>query len=124
MEVNTKLDVYSFGILTLEVLMGKHPCDLISSLSSLCSSSLSSLASTFYGILLKDILDNRLPPPEDQIVEEIVVTTKLAVACVNTDPHLRPSMRQVYVELSKQRPSLKSSFHTITLGQLLDINCI
>ncbi|XP_052190026.1 MDIS1-interacting receptor like kinase 2-like [Diospyros lotus] len=124
MEVNAKLDVYSFGILTLEVLMGKNQCDLISSLSSSCSSSFSSLPSTFYGILLKDVLDNRLPPPEDQVVEEIVITTKLALACVNTDPHLRPSMKQVSVELSKLRPFSESSFHTITLGQLLDINCI
>ncbi|XP_052190019.1 MDIS1-interacting receptor like kinase 2-like [Diospyros lotus] len=124
MEVNTKLDVYSFGILTLEMLMGKHPCDLISSLSSLCSSSVSSLPSTFHGILLKDVLDNRLPPPEDQMVEEIVVPTKLALACINTNPHLRPSMRQVYVELSKRRPSFESSLHTITLGQLIDIKCI
>ncbi|XP_052209172.1 MDIS1-interacting receptor like kinase 2-like [Diospyros lotus] len=124
MEVNAKLDVYSFGILTLEVLMGKHPCDLISSISSSCPSSFSSLPSTFHGILLKDVLDNRLPPPEDQVEEEIVVTTKLALACVNTNPHLRPSMRQVYVELSKQRSSSESSFHTITLGQLLDINYV
>ncbi|XP_052180171.1 MDIS1-interacting receptor like kinase 2-like isoform X1 [Diospyros lotus] len=124
MEVNAKLDVYSFGILTLEVLLGKHPFDLISSLSSSCSSFFSSLSSAFHGMLLIDVLDNCLPPPEDQMVEEIVVTTKLAFACVNTDPHLRPSMRQVYVELSKQRPSSESSFHTITLGQLLVINCI
>ncbi|XP_052190021.1 MDIS1-interacting receptor like kinase 2-like [Diospyros lotus] len=121
MEVNAKLDVYSFGILTFEVLMGKHPCDLISSISSSCSSS---LPSTFHGILLKDILDNRLPPPESQMVKEIMITTKLALACVNTDPYLRPSMRQVYVELSKQRSFFESSFHTITFGQLLDINCV
>ncbi|XP_052188919.1 MDIS1-interacting receptor like kinase 2-like isoform X1 [Diospyros lotus] len=124
MEVNAKLDVYSFGILTLEVLMGKHPCDLISSLSSSCSSSSSSLPSTFYGILLKDVLDNHLPPPEDQVAEKIVITTKLALACVNIDPHLRPSMKQVFVELSKLRPFSESSFHTITLGQLLNFNCI
>ncbi|XP_052190022.1 MDIS1-interacting receptor like kinase 2-like [Diospyros lotus] len=123
MEVNAKLDVYSFGILTLEMLMGKHPCDLISSFSSSCSSSVS-LPSTFHGILLKDVLDKRLPPPEDQMVEEILVPTKLALACINTNPHLRPSMRQVYVELSKQRPSFESSFHTIALDQLLEMKCI
>ncbi|KAF3455562.1 hypothetical protein FNV43_RR00194 [Rhamnella rubrinervis] len=32
MEVNEKCDVYSFGIVTLEVIMGSHPGDLISSL--------------------------------------------------------------------------------------------
>ncbi|KAI8013144.1 putative leucine-rich repeat receptor-like protein kinase [Camellia lanceoleosa] len=31
MEVNERLDVYSLGVLALEVLMGKHPGNLISS---------------------------------------------------------------------------------------------
>ncbi|CAL5330086.1 unnamed protein product [Camellia sinensis] len=74
MEVNEKLDVYSFGVLTLEVLMGKHPSDLISSLSSSLRlpSSLSSSSSsppTAYDILLKDILDTRLPPPRNHMEE-------------------------------------------------------
>ncbi|KAK9930096.1 hypothetical protein M0R45_027153 [Rubus argutus] len=34
MEVNEKCDVYSFGVLALETIMGRHPGDLISSLSS------------------------------------------------------------------------------------------
>ncbi|KAI8003386.1 MDIS1-interacting receptor like kinase 2 [Camellia lanceoleosa] len=58
MEVNERCDVYSFGVLTLEVIMGKHPGDLIYSLSS--SSSSSSSTSTAHGILLKDVLDQRL----------------------------------------------------------------
>jgi hypothetical protein len=29
MEVNEKYNVYSFGILTLEILLGKHPGDMI-----------------------------------------------------------------------------------------------
>ena len=35
MEVNEKCDVYNFGVLALEVIMGKHPGELISFLSSL-----------------------------------------------------------------------------------------
>ncbi|XP_028077673.1 MDIS1-interacting receptor like kinase 2-like [Camellia sinensis] len=47
MEVNERCDVYSFGVLTLELITGKHLGDLISSLSS--SSSFSSSASTVHG---------------------------------------------------------------------------
>ncbi|CAL5414778.1 unnamed protein product [Camellia sinensis] len=120
MEVNEKCDVYSFGVLTLEVIMGKHPGDLISSLSS---SSSSSSTSTMQGIFLKDVLDQRLPPPRNQVAEQVVVVAKLAFACLHTTPLSRPTMQQVATILSKQRPTLQNQFYTITLGQLFDSNC-
>ncbi|GMP79911.1 hypothetical protein CsSME_00035233 [Camellia sinensis var. sinensis] len=120
MEVNEKCDVYSFGVLTLEVIMGKHPGDLISSLSS---SSSSSSTSTTQGIFLKDVLDQRLPPPRNQVAEQVVVVAKLAFACLHTTPLSRPTMQQVATILSKQRPTLQNQFYTITLGQLFDSNC-
>ncbi|KAI8016068.1 MDIS1-interacting receptor like kinase 2 [Camellia lanceoleosa] len=115
MKVNEKLDVYSFGVLILEVLMGKHPGDLISSLSS--------SAPTVYGVLLKDILDTRLPSPGNHLEEEVVLVAKLALACLHTSPQCRPTMRQIYVALSKQRLPLQNSFHFISLGQLFDFKC-
>ena len=51
MEVNEKYDVYSFGVLTLEVIMKNHPGDLVSFLSSLATTS------TTHNIQLKDILN-------------------------------------------------------------------
>ncbi|KAK3033897.1 hypothetical protein RJ639_033532 [Escallonia herrerae] len=49
MKVTEKCDVYSFGVLALEVIKGKHPGDIIPSLTS--SSELQ----------LKDLVDRRLP---------------------------------------------------------------
>ena len=69
MAVNEKCDVYSFGVLVLEVIMGKHPGDLISSLSTSPTSS----SSTAQGILLKDVLDQRVTTPRIQKVEQVVV---------------------------------------------------
>ncbi|KAI8003148.1 MDIS1-interacting receptor like kinase 2 [Camellia lanceoleosa] len=120
MEVNEKCDVYSFGVLALEVIMGKHPGDLISSLSS---SSSSSSTSTAQGIFLKDVLDQRLLPPRNEVAEQVVVVVKLAFACLHTTPLSRPTMQQVATILSTQRPTLQNQFYTITLGQLFDINC-
>ncbi|KAG2675620.1 hypothetical protein I3760_12G013800 [Carya illinoinensis] len=54
MKVTEKCDVYSFGVLALEILMGKHPGDFICSLSS---------PSAMKNIKLKDVLDRRLPFP-------------------------------------------------------------
>ncbi|KAI8022557.1 MDIS1-interacting receptor like kinase 2 [Camellia lanceoleosa] len=97
MEVNERCDVYSFGVLMMEVIMGKHPGDLISSLSS--SSSSSTSTSTAHGILLKDVLDQRLPAPENQVAEQVVVVAKLAFACLHANPPSRPTMTQVAMKL-------------------------
>ncbi|KAG5525269.1 hypothetical protein RHGRI_031822 [Rhododendron griersonianum] len=121
MEVNEKCDIYSFGVLTLEVIMGKRPGDLISILSSSCSSSSSS--SSGHGILLKEVLDQRLSLPTNQVAEQVVVAAKLAFACLNASPMSRPTMHQVARRLSNPRPSLQKEFHLITLGELLDTNC-
>ncbi|CAL5386376.1 unnamed protein product [Camellia sinensis] len=114
MQVNEKLDVYSFGVLMLEVLMGKHPGDLITYVSA--------SPVTAHDILLKDILDSRLPIPRTRMEKEVVLVAKLALACLHTSPQCRPTMRQVSVALSKQRPPLPNSFHLISLGQLFEVN--
>ncbi|XP_028069684.1 MDIS1-interacting receptor like kinase 2-like [Camellia sinensis] len=67
MEVDARCDVYSFGLLTLELITGKHLGDLISSLS--LSSSFSSPTLTVHGILLKDVLDQCLLPPKNQVAD-------------------------------------------------------
>ena len=122
MEVNAKCDVYSFGVLTLELIMGKHPGELLSSLSSSSSSS-SSTSSAAKGILLKDVLDQRLPPPSNQVAEQLVVVSKLAFACLQSNPLSRPTMQQVATKVSDLRPSIHNQFHLITLGELFDIIC-
>jgi serine/threonine protein kinase len=43
MKVSEKCDVYSFGVITSEITMGRQPRDFMSSLLSLASSSSSSL---------------------------------------------------------------------------------
>ncbi|KAL7177328.1 hypothetical protein ACSBR2_030643 [Camellia fascicularis] len=60
MAVTEKCDVYSFGVLALEVLMGSHPGELISSLKSVVDQRLE----------LEDVLDHRLLPPSGQKNED------------------------------------------------------
>jgi len=59
MEVNEKCDVYSFGILTLEILFGKHPGDVVTSLWQQPSQSVMDV--TLDTTPLIDKLDQRLP---------------------------------------------------------------
>ncbi|KAL7197422.1 hypothetical protein ACSBR2_020040 [Camellia fascicularis] len=67
--------------------MGKHPGDLISSLSS--------SPPAVYGVLLKDILDMCLPSLGNHVEEEVVLVVKLELACLHTSPQCRPTMRQI-----------------------------
>nr|CAD1844191.1 unnamed protein product [Ananas comosus var. bracteatus] len=114
MKVTEKCDVYSFGVVALEVMMGKHPGELISSLPSISSSEGSDL-------LLKDVLDQRLLPPTGQLAQEVVFIVKIALACTRTAPDSRPSMRSVAQEISARTQAyLAEPFRTITISKLTD----
>eukprot|EP00268_Persea_americana_P051981 TRINITY_DN5791_c0_g1_i6.p1 TRINITY_DN5791_c0_g1~~TRINITY_DN5791_c0_g1_i6.p1 ORF type:complete len:120 (-),score=17.97 TRINITY_DN5791_c0_g1_i6:133-492(-) len=114
MRFTEKCDVYSFGVVALEVTMGRHPGELITTLSS-SSSSLSNEED----LLLKDVLDQRLPPPTGQLAEELVFTVKIALACTRANPESRPTMRSVAQELSAQTQAyLDEPFRSITMSKL------
>ncbi|GMI97945.1 MDIS1-INTERACTING RECEPTOR LIKE KINASE2 [Hibiscus trionum] len=122
MQINEKCDVFSFGVLTLETLMGMHPGDLISFISSSFSSRSGSCSSsaTFSHLLVKDLLDKRLPSPRRRAAAEVVSIVKVASQCIHASPQSRPSMQQVSQELSTRNPPSLDLFHTITLSQLLE----
>ncbi|KAK7382209.1 hypothetical protein VNO80_00970 [Phaseolus coccineus] len=90
LSVTEKCDVYSFGVVTLETLMGKHPGELISSLSN----------STTQNMLVKDLLDSRLPLPFQKDAQDINLVVTIALSCVCSKPNLRPSIQQVAEKLS------------------------
>ena len=102
-------------MLTLEIIMGKHPGDLILFLSS------SATSSTTHNILLKDILDQRLEPPENEVLLKVVSIVKLVFACLVTNPKSRPAMQEVSRELSIGSAPISSElFDTLTLGLLFN----
>nr|XP_025696510.1 probable leucine-rich repeat receptor-like protein kinase At1g35710 isoform X2 [Arachis hypogaea] len=115
MEVTEKSDVYSFGVLCLEILMGKHPGDLINSLLS------PTTASITYNLLLVDVMDQRPPHPKNSIVEEIMWITKWALECLRQSPRSRPSMHQISKELMiGKSPLANRQFPMIRIGQLIE----
>ncbi|KAL6331447.1 hypothetical protein AAG906_011387 [Vitis piasezkii] len=48
-----------------------------------------------YVAMSLDVIDQCLPPPIDQMSEEVVFAVKLAFACQHVNPQCRPNMRQV-----------------------------
>ncbi|TYI63501.1 hypothetical protein E1A91_D09G022800v1, partial [Gossypium mustelinum] len=87
--VTEKCDVYSFGVLTLEILMGKHPGELLSTLSS-------SSPSSVQNVMLNEILDPRLSPPRSRkMAGDIAFVAVIAFACLRAKPKARPTMKLV-----------------------------
>jgi serine/threonine protein kinase len=79
-----KCDVYSFGVIMLELLMGKHPGDMINQ-----------LVLNENEIILQDILDQRIEPPTEQLIKDILKMIQTAYECLNNDAQLRPTMQEV-----------------------------
>ncbi|XP_056169739.1 MDIS1-interacting receptor like kinase 2-like [Syzygium oleosum] len=111
--VNEKCDVYSFGVIAVETMMGEHPGDIVSTLWTSCGED----------IMLHKILDPRLPyPRENSIARSIVLIVSLALACLSANPKSRPTMKQVSEAFLARKLPLAKPFHEISLAQLRDNN--
>ncbi|KAK9200579.1 hypothetical protein WN944_015777 [Citrus x changshan-huyou] len=91
MKITEKCDVYSFGVLVLEVIKGKRPSEFLSSLSS---SSLNT------NIALDEMLDPRLPTPSRIVQEKLISIMEVAFSCLNESPESRPTMKIVSQQLT------------------------
>ncbi|XP_068476525.1 MDIS1-interacting receptor like kinase 2-like [Phaseolus vulgaris] len=110
LSVTTKCDVYSFGVVVLETMMGRHPAELISSLSE----------PAIQNKKLKDILDTRIPLPYfRKDMQDIVLVVTLALACLSPHPKSRPSMQEIANELLVSKPPFLWHFDGISLHQLM-----
>lgn len=89
--VTEKFDVYSFGVLALEVIKGKHPGEHISKLASV---------QTTENLQLVEILDERLPFPIPKVENILISIVILIKACLNLDSESRPTMQYISNMLS------------------------
>ncbi|RVW71662.1 putative leucine-rich repeat receptor-like protein kinase [Vitis vinifera] len=110
MVVTEKCDIYSFGMVALETMMGMHPGEFVTSLSS----------SSTQNTTLKDVLDSRLSSPKStQVANNIALTVSLALKCLHSNPQFRPSMQEVSSKLVSTR-SFPQPISAISLLQLKD----
>jgi serine/threonine protein kinase len=108
MKVTEKCDVYSFGVVALEILMGRHPTELLTLLSS----------SSSQNVMLHEILDQRVPPPNHLVAQDIFLVATLAFACLHTKPKSRPTMKFVSQEFLSRKKPIAKPLHTFSLWQL------
>ncbi|KAG5612621.1 hypothetical protein H5410_023902 [Solanum commersonii] len=90
-KVTEMCDVYSFGVLALEIIKGKHLGEYITALANL---------STIDHEQLSDLLDERIPYPEEEVEDVLVFITKLASSCLLEAPKSRPTMHFISHRLS------------------------
>ena len=117
MRVTEKCDVYSFGVVALEVMMGRHPGELLTTLSSA-----SRPPSDDRKLLLKDLLDQRLTPPNGELAEGVVFVITLALECTHPKPEARPAMRFVAQELSARTQAYFSELSgSINMSKMISL---
>ncbi|XP_043706646.1 probable leucine-rich repeat receptor-like protein kinase At1g35710 [Telopea speciosissima] len=107
MVVTEKCDVYSFGVLALETIMGRHPGEFITSLS----------LQNEKDIILKDVLDPRLPPPSQFVAQDLISSMMLIIACLHTNPKSRPTMQYISQELEHVANRPHNSFAEFHCGK-------
>jgi serine/threonine protein kinase len=106
--ISTRGDVYSFGVLLLEMLTGKRPTDEM----FVDGFNLRSFAESMFPDRLAEILDPHMLHEESQPCAEvwmqscIIPLVALGLSCSLQSPKERPGMRDVCAKLS----AIKESF--------------
>ncbi|KAE8717869.1 S-adenosyl-L-methionine-dependent methyltransferases superfamily protein [Hibiscus syriacus] len=94
-----KSDVYSFGVVIVELLTGQK------AVSKLGSEEMRGLVSYFMTAMeenrLPDIVDGEIV--KDGLKDEVVAVAQLSKRCLNLDGRLRPTMKEVAMELERLR---------------------
>ncbi|KAM6599605.1 hypothetical protein CsatA_019214 [Cannabis sativa] len=99
--VNEKIDVYSFGIVLLELATGREANDSSDTHSSLVEWA---WRHVHEDKPIAEALDEEIR--EACYVEEMCCVFKIGIKCTQTQPSLRPSMKEVVKLLLKRTPTL------------------
>ncbi|XP_026413051.1 MDIS1-interacting receptor like kinase 2-like [Papaver somniferum] len=108
--MTVQCDIFSFGVVALEILFGKHPGEYLLQLQS-----------NRHDLLLIDVLDKRLTLPNNTIAQEVVTAVILALACARVSPISRPPMNLVCQMLSEHALlPIYEEFQLLTLQKLMN----
>ena len=97
MRVTEKCDVYSYGVVLLELLTGRMPVQPLDQGGNLVAFVKQSIRSVSGDII--PIFDTRLDLGNESIRKEMAYLLKIALTCTKHLPSQRPSMREVVTML-------------------------
>lgn len=96
MKVTEKCDIYSYGVVLLELLTGKIPVQPLDQGGDLVTWVRDYVRNHS---LTSGILDSRLELEDERTVNHMISVLKIALMCTSMSPFDRPSMREVVLML-------------------------
>lgn len=100
MKVTEKCDIYSFGVVLLELVTGKSPVQPVDQGGDLVTWVRRSIRKLETA---SQMFDQRIDLSDERITQEMSLVLKIALFCTNTSPLNRPTMREVIAMLISAR---------------------
>lgn len=103
MKVTEKCDIYSFGVVLLELVTGRSPVQPLEQGGDLVSFVRRAIKNA---MPTTDIFDKRLDLSLQTTIDEMTLFLKIALFCTSTSPVNRPTMREVIAMMINAREAV------------------